>query len=329
MKVTQLEEANNLSWLAHIEQVCKLRDCWGVVVDPVPANQSALLDTLPSVPTRAVLTATMTYPSATVEEKKSAGDLLGALQWRRKDQMAQAILKLNLEGGKQDALKECKSAHEVYRQVKDAFTSRGLSGRIEMRRRLCTLRKGNKEAMTSYINRASMLRVDMSRIGIGTPKEELVAALLAGLPAAYAATVELLEYHGPEDTAGVSRRLLAVEQKHQRMEREEDEATALAASAPATAASMPSTHPLPPTVPVYDPSMRFPPLFGPSGGPPPVAPPMQPHRYHRMVDGAGRPVRTCWGCGQSGHVQWQCATRPPPPPLRPPGRSTGPPGVPL
>jgi len=230
MRVTQLGEANHLSWLADIEQVCKLRDCWDVVTAPVPPASAALLAELEEVPSKAALTAVLTDPDATAIDKRHAGAVLGALEWRRKDQTAQAVLKLNLEGGKHDALKECASAHEVYCQVQDSFTSRGLSGKIEMRRRLCSLRKKPQESMTGFINRSTMLKVEMDRMGLSTPEEELVAALLAGLPAAYASTVELLENHGPEDLAGVTRRLLAAELKHRRLERQEDEAVALVAA---------------------------------------------------------------------------------------------------
>lgn len=87
----------------------------------------------------------------------------------------------------------------------DSFTSRGLSGKFELRRRLCDLRKASKESMTSFINSARMLKIEMHRMGINTPEEELVAALLAGLPATYAGTVELIENHGPEDLPGVTR----------------------------------------------------------------------------------------------------------------------------
>lgn len=319
--MTQLGEANHLSWLADIEQVCKLKDCWDVVVAPIPLSDLALIAGLESVPTKTALTMTLADPEATVEDKRGARAVLGALDWRRKDQVAQAILKLNLEDGKHDALKECASAHDVYSQVLDSFTSRGLSGKIELRRRLCSLRKAAKESMTSFINRASMLKIEMNRMGIHTPEEELVAALLAGLPETYAGTVELIENHGPEDLPGVTRRLLAAELKRRRMERDEDEAAALAAAAvPAAPRAQlpargvpqgaPATHLYPPAMP-----------HGYGQGMPHMAMaqyyPMAPHPYHMggqfmmpQIDNhggpAGRPPRQCWSCGMPGHLQRQC-----------------------
>lgn len=114
MKVTQLGESNHLSWLADIEQVCQMKDRWDAVVAPIPTADQVLLDGLVTIPTRTDLTLTMSNTSATDVDKKEATDLLGALKWRRKDQLAQAIMNLNLENGKHDALKECASAGGVY-----------------------------------------------------------------------------------------------------------------------------------------------------------------------------------------------------------------------
>ena len=332
MRVTQLGEANHLSWLADIEQVCKLKDCWDVVVAPMPAAAAELLDGLDGVPSKAALSGTMADPDATQENKRHATAVLGALEWRRKDQTAQAVLKLNLEAGKHDALKECDTAHEVYQKVQDSFTSRGLSGKIELRRRLCSLRKKPQESMTGFINRAAMLKIEMGRMGIPTPEEELVAALLAGLPATYSGTVELLENHGPEDLAGVTRRLLAAELKHRRLEGDEDEAVVLAAApmtstrATAPHAATGAAHPAaPPTVPGHRPPPVFAPLVNPyqahlqggyfQGDMAPYGPMMPPPRA----------ARTCWGCGQPGHLQRQCHTHPPvrPPYSVPTGRMPG------
>eukprot|EP00168_Porphyra_purpurea_P016655 TRINITY_DN5473_c0_g1_i1.p3 TRINITY_DN5473_c0_g1~~TRINITY_DN5473_c0_g1_i1.p3 ORF type:complete len:233 (-),score=58.87 TRINITY_DN5473_c0_g1_i1:1292-1990(-) len=232
MRVIQLGEANHLSWLADIEQVCKLKDCWDVVVAPMPASVIKLLAALDVVPSKAALTATLADASAMADNKRNATAVIGALEWRRKDQMAQAILKLNRESGKHDALKECPSANAVYRKVQDSFTSLELSNTLELRSRLFSLHKKPQETMNRFINRATMLKVEVVRMKIRTPEEDLVAALLAGLPAAYAGTVELLENHGPQDLAGVTRRLLAAELKHRRLDRNEDKVVALLASDP-------------------------------------------------------------------------------------------------
>jgi len=337
MRVTQLGEANHLSWLADIEQVCKLKDCWDVVVAPMPAAAAELLGGLGGVPSKAALSGTLADPDATQDNKRHATAVLGALEWRRKDQTAQAILKLNLEAGKHDALKECETAHEVYQKVQDSFTSRGLSGKIELRRRLCSHRKKPQESMTGFINRAAMLKIEMGRMGIPTPEEELVAALLAGLPAVYGSTVELLENHGPEDLAGVTRRLLAVELKHRRLEQDEDEAVALAA-APMVSARPTASHAAP--RPAHATAQSTAPEHQmPGYGPPPdFAPPVNPYQGHLpggYFQGGMAPygpmmpppraARTCWGCGQPGHVQRQCHTHPPvrPPYAGPMGRVPG------
>lgn len=96
MKITQLGETNHMSWMADVEQVCKLKDCWDVVVAPIPQGDVDLLACLASIPAKATMTMTLTNTNATADEKQHARAVLGALDWRRKDQIAQAILKLNL-----------------------------------------------------------------------------------------------------------------------------------------------------------------------------------------------------------------------------------------
>lgn len=329
MKVTQLGDANQLSWLADLEQVCKLKDCWEVVVEPIPVEATTLLATQSYTPTKSSLMATLADTEATPAVKREAAAMFGALEWKRKDQVAQAILKLNVESGKHYALKECASAREVYTLVQSSFTTRGLSGKIEMRRRLCSLRKSPNETMTGFIDRASMLKIEMKRMGIDTPEEELVAAVLAGLPTEYAGTVELLEHHGPEDMAGVTQRLLAAELKRRRLENNEEEAVALVAAASGGE---------PPRGPCGGPGQRHraeqhlqqpamyeqrpvggAALHHPTGppqiqaghqqqyeyGPPPLAPPEGYAGGH-----PARPPRLCWGCGLPSHVQRQRATHP-------------------
>lgn len=102
---------------------------------------------------------------------------------------------------------------------------------MELLRRIGSMKKEPKEAMAAYINRASMLKIEMKPMGINTPEKEIVAALFSGLPAAYTCTVELLENHYPWDLPWVTRRLLAAELKRRRQEQAEDEAVALSAAA--------------------------------------------------------------------------------------------------
>lgn len=323
MKVTQLGESNHLSWLADIEQVCLMRDCWDAVVGAIPADYQALLSALVSVPTKKELTMTMSSNTASDDDKKAAGDMLVALEWRRKDQMAQAIMKLNLEDGKHDALKECASAHDVYNRVVDSFTSRGETGRLELLRRLVNLRMAPKEAMATYLNRASMLRIEMNRMGVNTPQDELISAILTGLPATYTSTVELIEANAPYELPGVTRCLLAAELKRRRLERDEDDAVALAAAAPVAPKDVKPPVAAPTTVGTRGPWPVAPPMYG---GPPPHG--MQ-HYYHMpppayymsgqyvlptpdaLPGTPTRPPRRCWGCGLTGHLQRSCVTHPP------------------
>lgn len=159
MKVTQLGESHHLSWLADIERVCQMKDCWDAVIGPISTADQVLLDALVTIPTKTALTLTMSNTTASEDDKKAATNLLCALEWRRKDQLAQAIMKLNFEDGKHDALKEGRYAHAVYTQVVDSFTARGETERMELLRRLSNMQKAPKEAMATYINGASMLRI--------------------------------------------------------------------------------------------------------------------------------------------------------------------------
>lgn len=337
MKVTQLGETNHLSWLADVEQVCKLNDCWDAVVTPIPDADQLLLDALVTTPNKTVLTMTLSNSAASLEDKASATALLGALEWRRKDQVAQAILKLNLEDGKHGALKGCASANAVYNQFVDSFSSRGKTGKTQLSRRLLSHKKAPKEAMETYINRVSVLRIEMRRMGINTAEDEVIAALLAGLPATYANTVELIEHHGPEDLPGVTRRRLGAELKRRGLEQDEDEAVALAAAAAAAAPraprAPPTAAPAAPAMAPYHPMMQgygagiqcqHLPLYYPSPpaqnylGGQTTMPPMDAYPGYgypapvgnSMAGQGGRPPRRCWGCGVAGHMQRHCRTHP-------------------
>lgn len=323
VKVTQLGESNHLSWLADIEQVCLMRDCWEVVIAPIPTASQELLASATTVPTKTELTLTMSNTSATDVDKKAATDMLGALEWRRKDQLAQAIMKLNLEDGKHDALKECRSAHDVYNQVVDSFTSRGDAGNLELMRRLCNLKMEPKETMATYLNRTSRLRIEMNRMGVTMPQKEMITAILSGLPGTYVSTVELIEANGPSDLPSITRLLLAAEVKRRRVEHDEDDAVALAATTPTPAKT--ATPPLATTggAGTRPPYPVMPMMYGP-----PPAHDMQ--QYYQMPpppyymggqymmpmhagDPAGhpaRPPRRCWGCGLTGHLQRFCPTHP-------------------
>lgn len=84
--------------------------------------------------------------------------------------------------------------------------------------------------MTGFINRASTLKIEIQKMELATPTEDLVAALLACVPEAYAGTLEMIEAHGREDLAEKTWLLLKAELKRRRVNRHEDESVALYAA---------------------------------------------------------------------------------------------------
>lgn len=216
MKIEKLGEDNHLTWFADVEQVLKIRDCWEAIQsDPSETVATALTGTT-AIPSKADLTLTLTATDTTPEQKAEVRVLLRALEWRRKHEVAMAIMHLNVQPIHQATFRVSGSARAVWMQLQQTFRSRGLARAMEMRRQLASMQKTEREGMTEYLNRGSVLRYEMRQLGQEPNEMDLVAALLSGLPAEYETTVQLLEVLEITTLCGITDRLITAEVKLKR-----------------------------------------------------------------------------------------------------------------
>lgn len=276
MKITKLGEDNYLTWFADIEQLLKVRDCWDAVTCDPPAAIAAVLAAEGTIPSKADLTLTLSAAETTVDDKTMVRAQLRALEWRRKDEVAKALMHLNVKPIHHATFRMTATARSAWQELQQAFRSMGIARATDMRRQITALRKEAGEGVTEYINRGTMLRYEMKLMDQEPKEIELVAALLAGLPSEYDNTVEVMQMLKLTTLNDIKEQLVVAEVTHKRKARtNEREAAALAAAAAAAAPK-----------------------------------PLPPAQRHYENDGRYIDRRQCYGCGDYGHIRRDCRTNP-------------------
>eukprot|EP00170_Pyropia_yezoensis_P006573 contig_26806_g6594 len=97
MKITKFGEDNHLTWLGDIEQVLKIKDCWEAVEGDPPTAIPLQLAAPGGRPTKADLMLTLDTAETTAEAKVIIRKQLRALEWRRKDEVAKALMHLHVK----------------------------------------------------------------------------------------------------------------------------------------------------------------------------------------------------------------------------------------
>lgn len=188
MKITKFGEDNHLTWFGDIEQVLKIKDCWEAVEGDPPTAIPLQLAAPGGRPTKADLMLTLDTAETTAEAKVIIRKQLRALEWRRKDEVAKALMHLHVKTTYHATFGLVDTARGVRLQLQLAFRSRGLARAMDMRRKLASIRKEAAKGMTEYINRGSMICYEMRLLGQVPQNIDLVAAALAGLPDQYDTT---------------------------------------------------------------------------------------------------------------------------------------------
>eukprot|EP00170_Pyropia_yezoensis_P002164 contig_9108_g2168 len=224
MKIEKLGEDYHLTWFADVEQVLKIRECWEATQSDPPEAVDTVLARTAIIPSKADLTLTLAAADTTPQQKEETRVLLRALEWRRKDEVAKAIMQLNVQPIHHATFRVSGTARAVWMQLQQTVRSGGMARGMEMRRQLATMRKTEKEGMTEYINRGSMLQYEMRQLDQEPKEVELVAALLSGLPPEYDTTVQPLEVLEISTLGGITDRLVTAEVKIKRHESEREAA---------------------------------------------------------------------------------------------------------
>lgn len=216
MKITKLGEDNYLTWFADIEQLLKVRDCWDAVTCDPPAAIAAVLAAEGTIPSKADLTLTLSAAETTVDDKTMVRAQLRALEWRRKDEVAKALMHLNVKPIHHATFRMTATARSAWQELQQAFRSMGIARATDMRRQITALRKEAGEGVTEYINRGTMLRYEMKLMDQEPKEIELVAALLAGLPSEYDNTVEVMQMLKLTTLNDIKEQLVVAEVTHKR-----------------------------------------------------------------------------------------------------------------
>lgn len=237
-KMEKLGDDNHMAWFSSIEHLLVVKDCWLTVTRGIPEEEAALLAAAdcpgaPALPTKTTLTATFAATGTTEAQSNTALTTLSAIDWRPKDELARATIHLNVKPTHYPTVQARRTAADVCKALEPAYKSRWTMRAGEMRRRLHTMKKKGDETMREYINRGTMLQYEMSVLELGSTEAELVAALLASLPAAYRSTATMLELMTVDTLTGISDRLVAAEaQLEEDATEEEKTGVALAAAGP-------------------------------------------------------------------------------------------------
>jgi transposase InsO family protein len=85
------------------------------------------------------------------------------------------------------------SAKYLWDSLESLFNQKNVARRVALRRELSGLKKLSGESISQYISRASKLRDDLRGADQDVTEDEVVMALLAGLPSQYATIVAIME----------------------------------------------------------------------------------------------------------------------------------------
>lgn len=190
------------------------------------------------------------------------------------DEKALAHIVLNVEDFHLAELEPCKTAKEAWSKLDGAYKASSTSRRLQLRRELTTLKKESSESVAKYVARARELRNALVAIGHEVKPDELVWLVLAGLPAEYAIVVSILESgDAVPDLDATLAKLLQVEQKLQAKVPDTDGGAALLGRAGGSGAGD----------------------WGARG-----------RAGQSQGDRISNRDRTCWHCGQKGHIKADC-----------------------
>ena len=124
----------------------------------------------------------------------------------------------------------CTRAYEAWQKLEAIYKSKGQARKIQLRRELNTLKKDVSEPISKYVARAQSLKSDLAAVGHNVSDEDVAYSILAGLPKEYEIASSILEAQETTLTPDVIlSKLLMVEQRLARENKEETDAAAFAA----------------------------------------------------------------------------------------------------
>jgi hypothetical protein len=132
-----------------------------------------------------------------------------------RDAKALAQIGLHVKDHHLPLLERCNTAKEAWEQLEALYQAKSNARKRQLRKDLSQLKMGATEPLSKYVARAKDIQNQLRSAGYEVADQEVVWALLAGLPAAYETVVTVLETSTDTDLAldDVLPKLLPVEQR--------------------------------------------------------------------------------------------------------------------
>jgi Reverse transcriptase (RNA-dependent DNA polymerase)/gag-polypeptide of LTR copia-type/Integrase core domain/GAG-pre-integrase domain len=114
-------------------------------------------------------------------------------QSKKDDKRARALIGAHISDQYIPLYRASATAKALMDSLTSIFQQRSNARRVALRRELNTLGKLPNESLNAYFARASKLRDDLIAIGTAVPEDNIVDAVLAGLPTAYDVNVAIIQ----------------------------------------------------------------------------------------------------------------------------------------
>jgi len=172
----------------------------------------------------------------------------------------------------------CSNAAEAWSMLQGRFAGKSAARKQELWRELASLKMASTESVSSFVLRGRQLKSELDAVGLVVPEEQVVIALLQGLPKAYESISDFLSTSPPS----LDELLAKLLPKEKSLKREEE-----AHAEVYTAAVKPKTACQRATATAAVPK----------------------HEIRAGSDGSIKKHVDCWKCGKWGHHKENCPDR--------------------
>ena len=148
------------------------------------------------------------------------------------DAKALAQIGLHVKDHHLPELENCATAKAAWERLGAIYQTKSNARKRQLRKELTQLKMGAAEPLTKYVGRAKDIQNQLRAAGYEVADQEVIWAMLAGLPLAYDTVVTVLETSADQDLKldDVLPKLMPVEQRLTKTESSLSEATALTAN---------------------------------------------------------------------------------------------------